>query len=287
MFTQKSPLTLFVTISIALSLSFPCSSLSASEAEGAVDPVVAAVNDMPIHKSELLSIIELYKQKTRKSSVSEDEKLELLNGIIRRKLILSQNEIDEIRNLPVIQQRLKAMEDQMAIQYYLNEKIGKKLIITNEEVEEYYRNHLDKFIALPKVMASHILLRSQDEAQAVLSKLKEGADFSELAKKYSIDLPMALEGGSMGIIEKGKSLPQIEKILFILDEGEYSDVIKSQYGYHIIRVDKIYTDKHYPIEEVSEKIKAELTKEKEAEAFNEMVGKLDGEKKIEIFKDRL
>jgi parvulin-like peptidyl-prolyl isomerase len=121
----------------------------------------------------------------------------------------------------------------------------------------------------------------------VLDKLKNGGDFTELAKAHSIDLPMALEGGSMGIIEKGKSLPQLEQVLFVLDEGEYSDIVESRFGYHILRVDKIIPEKHRPYEEVREKIKVALQKEKEAQAYDDMVGVLEKDAKIEIYKNRL
>ena len=285
--SKKSIPPLIVFFIAVLMFFIPNSSLSAAAAEASLDPVVALANNTPVHKSELHAVLEQYKKKTHKTTVTETEKLELLNSLIRRKLILSQNEITAIRQTPFIQQRVKAFEDQMVLNYYLNKKIGDKLNFSDEEMESYYWSHIDKFIAPPKVNASHILLRSQEDAQMVLNKLKNGDSFTELAKKYSIDLPMALEGGSMGTIEKGKSLPQLEEALFILDVGEISDIIKSRYGYHILRVDKIIADKHYPFKEVREKIKAELTKEKEAIAFQEMVGQLEEGKVIEIYKDRL
>ena len=254
-----------------------------------LDPtVVAVVNSQIIQKYELLAVIEEYKKKTRKKTIDPDEKLELLHGLIRRRLILAQERIAEIRQLPIIQQQVKAYEDQMVVNYYLNEKIGTRLKVNDEDMRAYYRAHLDKFIAPPRVKASHILLRTEDEAQQVMKELNAGGDFAELAKKHSIDLPMALEGGPMGTIAKGKSSPDLEKELFLLAEGEYSrNIVKTQYGYHILKVDEIITEKHYPYEDVKDKLKAAVRGEKDAQAFEEMVGEIEKDAEIEIYKERL
>ncbi|BBO70799.1 hypothetical protein DSCA_47290 [Desulfosarcina alkanivorans] len=284
---SKAILPLFILSSSSILLLMLFGPVSGSVADEPVDTVVAVVNDIPIQQSELLALIEQYKKKTHQLSIDDNEKLELLNGIIRRKLILSQSEIAEIRKTPIIRQRVKAFEDQMVLQYYLNEKIGSKLKITDHEMKKYYQAHINQFMAPPTVEASHILLRSQEDARMVLGKLKNGGNFTELAKTYSIDLPMALEGGSMGTIEKGKSLPQLEKVLFVLDEGEHSDIVKSRYGYHILQVDKIFRNRHRPYEEVREQIKGALTKEKDAQAYQDMVGVIEKDAQIEIYKNRL
>lgn len=254
-----------------------------------LDPtVVAVVNSQIIQKHELIAVIEEYKKKTRKEKVEPNEKLELLNGLIRRRLILSQERVSEIRQLPLVQQRVREYEDQLVVNYYLNEKIGRRLKVNDEEMRDYYRANLDKFIAPPRVRASHILLRSEAEAQQVLKELNAGDDFAELAKKYSIDLPMALEGGPMGTITKGKSSPDLEKELFLLAEGEYSqNIVKTQYGWHILKVDEIITEKHYSYDEVKDKLKSAVKGEKDAKAFEEMVGEIEKGADIEIFKERL
>ena len=277
----------FKAISIAV-LTFSATFVFPTSAADLDPTVIAVVNSQIVQKYELLAVMEQYKQKTHKKTLDQNEKIELLNGIIRRKLILGQERVAEIRKLPLIQQRVKAFEDQLVVQYYLNEKIGSRLQVTDEEMRQYYRDHLDKFIAPPRVKASHILLRSEAEAQQVLKALNAGGDFAELAKKYSIDLPMAMEGGPMGIIAKGNTLPALEKELFILAPGEYSqNIVKSQYGYHILKVDEIVVEKHYPYEEVREKIKSAVKGEKDAQAFEEMVGEIEKDAKIEIYEERL
>ncbi len=254
-----------------------------------LDPtVVAVVNSQIIQKYELDAVIENYKKKARKDKVEPNEKIEMLKGLIRRRLILGQERIKEIRNLPETQERVKAYEDQLVINYYLNEKVGTRLKVTDEEMRQFYQNHKDDFIAPHRVKASHIQLRSEEEAKQVLKELNAGGDFAELAKKYSIDLPDALEGGAMGTLEKGKLPPEMEKEVFLLAPGEYSqNIVKTPFGYHILRVDEIITEKHYPYETVKEKVESAVKGEKEAKLFEEMVGELQKDAEIKIYEERL
>ena len=121
----------------------------------------------------------------------------------------------------------------------------------------------------------------------MLKKLQAGESFSELAKQYSIDLPMAFEGGSMGTIAKGKTLPQLEKALFVLNEGEFSDIVETQYGWHILTVDEKIEVQYIPYEKAKERIKVILKREKEARAYDSMTQQLEKEANITIYENRL
>jgi peptidyl-prolyl cis-trans isomerase C len=159
--------------------------------------------------------------------------------------------------------------------------------VTEEEVKAYYAKNRDKVAQPPAVEASQILLRSREDAELVLKKLHDGGNFEELAKQYSIDLPMAFQGGKMGTIEKGKTLAELDKELFLLAEGETSDIVETRFGFHILRVDKAIPAGFKPYEDVSSDIKQALMREKENKAFEEMVGKLEQKSDIKIFEDRL
>lgn len=253
------------------------------------DPtVVAVVNSQIVQKYELDYVIEQYKRKTKKKKIDQNEKIELVNGLIRRRLILSQERAKEIRKLPETQLRVKEYEDQLVINYYLNEKVVTRLEVTEAEMRQFYQNNLDRFIAPHRVKASHILLRSEEDAKQVLKELNAGGDFAELAKQYSIDLPDAFNGGTMGTITKGKHAPELEEELFLLAPGEYSqNIVKSRWGWHILRVDEIITEKHYAYETVKEKVAQAVKGRKEAQLFEEMVGELQKDADIQIYEDRL
>lgn len=88
------------------------------------------------------------------------------------------------------------------------------------------------------VTASHILLKTESEAQDVLKKLKAGASFEDLARQYSVDKSSAAKGGSLGAFKRGDLLPGFENAAIALKPGEISGIIKTSLGYHIIRRDK-------------------------------------------------
>ncbi|MDL1974230.1 MAG: peptidylprolyl isomerase [Deltaproteobacteria bacterium] len=254
---------------------------------GSNDPVVATVNDIPIIKSQVDLLVPRYQREAGKKKLDNEDKKRLLQNLIRRQLILQQKSVQDFKRDEKIIKKVEEYENKLIISHFLKEQVGSKLIVSNEELEKYYQENIREFSSPPKVKARHILLRTREEADRVLSRLRKGEDFGQLAKDFSIDLPDALGGGSMGIIEKGIVLPELEKELFSLNEGGISDIVKTRFGYHILTVDKIILLKFKPFEEVRDQIKQTILRQKEANAFDEMAAKLEKDADIKIFEYRL
>jgi peptidyl-prolyl cis-trans isomerase C len=254
---------------------------------GSNDPVVATVNDIPIIKSQVDLLVPRYQREAGKKKLDNEDKKRLLQNLIRRQLILQQKSVQDFKRDEKIIKKVEEYENKLIISHFLKEQVGSKLIVSNEELEKYYQENIREFSSPPKVKARHILLRTREEADRVLSRLRKGEDFGQLAKDFSIDLPDALGGGSMGIIEKGIVLPELEKELFSLNEGGISDIVKTRFGYHILTVDKIVLLKFKPFEEVRDQIKQTILRQKEANAYNEMAAKLEKDADIKIFEYRL
>jgi parvulin-like peptidyl-prolyl isomerase len=251
------------------------------------DPVVATVNDIPIMKSQVDLLVPRYQREAGKKKLDNEDKKKLLQNLIRRQLILQQKSVQDFKSDEDLIKKVKEYENGLIISHFLKEQVGSKLKVSDEELKKYYQENIREFSSPPKVKARHILLRTREEAEIVLSRLRKGEDFGQLAKDFSIDLPDALEGGSMGIVEKGIVLPELEKALFSLDEGGISDIVKTRFGYHILTVDKIILLKFKPFEEVRDQIKQTILRQKEAKAFDEMVAKLEKDADIKIFETRL
>lgn len=251
------------------------------------DPVIATVNEIPIKKSQIDSLVSIYRKEAGKIKLDDEDKKKILQNLIRRQLILHQKAVQDLRRDEDIIKKVRNYEDNLVIKAFLGEKIGTKLKVSEEELKKYYKENIRKFSSPPKVKVRHILLRNQEEAEKVLSRLRGGEDFGQLAKDFSIDLPNALEGGSLGVIKKGEAVPGLDKALFSLKEGAFSDIVKTEYGYHILTVDKKITVKFRPFEEVKDQIRKTILRQKEAEAYNEMAAKLEKDADIKIFEDRL
>jgi peptidyl-prolyl cis-trans isomerase D len=136
-------------------------------------------------------------------------------------------------------------------------KIAAATAVTEQELQTYYDQHRDEYRVPEQVKVSHILIKTplpapgakEDEkavadartkAEGVLKELKAGGDFAKLAEKYSDDPGSAKSGGELGWIGRGRTVPEFEKAAFSLGKGQTSDLVKSSYGFHIIRVE----DKH-------------------------------------------
>lgn len=251
------------------------------------DIEVATVNGISIFKAEAEQAYQQYLIRTGKKSINAEEKQEIVRSIIRRHLILELPEVQAYKKDKSVIAQVQQFENGLVIKKYLENKVGPSVKIEEEAIKEYYNNNLSQFVMQPKVEASHILSRNREEAEKVFKMLTGGGDFTELAKQFSIDLPMAKEGGSMGTIEKGKSLPELERVLFTLKEGAHSDIIETPYGYHILMVNKIHTASYRPYEEVKGDIQKHLIRKNEAEAFNKMASELEKGSDAKIYAEKL
>jgi peptidyl-prolyl cis-trans isomerase D len=158
-------------------------------------------------------------------------------------------------------------------------KVAGAVQVTQDDLQSYYNQHRDQYRVAEQAKVSHILIKTplpgadgkvdekgvadaQKRAQDVLNQLKAGAKFEDLAKKYSEDPGSAKEGGSLGWIGKGRTVPEFEKAAFSLPKGQISDLVKSSYGFHIIRVDDRQDAHMKTLDEVKAEIEPILKQQK-------------------------
>jgi len=149
-----------------------------------------------------------------------------------------------------------------------------KVEVTAEEIKEYYESDLDKYSEPKRLKARHILFKldakavpetveaTQAKAAAVLGRLQKGESFEKLAKEYSEDKASAEKGGELGFFKKGDMIKPFEETAFALKPGELSAVIRTPYGFHIIRVDEIKEARTTSMEEARNGIAQELRADK-------------------------
>jgi peptidyl-prolyl cis-trans isomerase C len=128
----------------------------------------------------------------------------------------------------------------------------------------------------PEVRARHILVESEDEAKAVLAELKKGADFAELAKTKSKD-PGSADGGDLGYFTKDQMVPEFSEVAFKMDKGALSDPVKSQFGWHIIKVEDKRAKPAPEFEKVKDQVETYVVRKAQAE----LVTKLREQAKVE------
>ena len=170
-------------------------------------------------------------------------------------------------------------------------KIQNGVQVTHDELQAYYNQHRDQYRVAEQVKVSHILIKTplpgpdgkvdekgvaeaQRRAEDLLKQLKAGAKFEDLARKNSEDPGSAKEGGSLGWIGKGRTVPEFEKAAFSLPKGQISDLVKSSYGFHIIRVDDKQDAHMKTLDEVKGEIEPVLKQQKTQEAAQKQAEEL-------------
>jgi len=151
-----------------------------------------------------------------------------------------------------------------------------KAATTDEAMKKVYDEAAKQIEGEQEVHARHILVETEDEAKAIEAELKKGADFAELAKKKSKD-PGAADGGDLGFFTKDQMVPEFSTVAFALEPGKISDPVKSQFGWHIIKVEEKRSRKAPDFDQVKAQIETYVTRKAQAE----YVAKLRESAKVE------
>src|SRR5262249_62434944 len=131
--------------------------------------------------------------------------------------------------------KLAFAHDQTLRTEYLKSKVVAN--VTDDAAKKRFGEELAKFVPNDEIHVLHILVKPEDEAKAIIGDLDKGGDFTKIAKEKSLDPGSGPQGGDLGFIGKGKTVPEFETAAFSLDAGAYSKTpVKSEYGWHIIKV---------------------------------------------------
>lgn len=147
--------------------------------------------------------------------------------------------------------------------------IESRVIITDEEIETYFNENKETFATDAQVEASHILVDDEETAKEVAAKLADGGDFAELAKEYSTDTASAENGGELGYFGAGEMAEAFEKAAFAMMVEEISEPVKTDYGYHIIKVTGKKDAKEANLEDSTAEIKETLKQQGLSGAYTE------------------
>jgi peptidyl-prolyl cis-trans isomerase C len=213
----------------------------------------------------------------RKQFPSEDVFMQML---IQRKMTLDQVKAD-------------ARQD-MAISKLIETEIASKIAVKPEQVQDFYAKNPDQFKQDERVRASHILIafpenadavaktQAKTKAEQVLKDVKAGKDFAALAKEHSQDPGSAVNGGDLGFFQKGQMVGPFNDVAFSLAPGAISDLVETQFGYHIIKVAEKQPSRAVPLEEVRPQVEQFLQNQNREEQTETFVKSLRSKGKVEI-----
>jgi len=246
------------------------------------------VNGYVISENEFDMACMDLQRRARIQNLREQDVVAIANQLIDARLLLeeagrnnveiAETEIDQAienikQNFPSEEEFVAAMEkngdtievlrgrvkDSMSLQKLINDKFVAEVTISDEDAEKYYLANQEKFVAPKQVKASHILFKPEAEEEAVKVRqlILDGADFVEMAKEYS-ECPSKQNGGDLGFFGKGMMVPEFETAAFAAEVGAITELVKTQFGYHIIKVEDLQEGGKQELAEVMEPLKGQM-----------------------------
>lgn len=202
--------------------------------DAAADPVIAKVGATEIHESELkLAIAGLDPQLA--NLPDEQKRVAALSSIIDVKLLAADADKEGLKDSADFKQRLAFLTDRELHNAYFKKHVVDA--VTPDEVKARYEKEIAAITPEDEIRARHILVKTEEEAKAIIKDLDAGKDFIEIAKEKSTD-PNKSEGGDLGYFGKGRMVPEFEAAAFALEKGAYSkEPVKTQFGFHVIKIE--------------------------------------------------
>jgi len=225
------------------------------------NPVLAKVNGAEIRQSD----VALAEEELGPSLAQMDpatKKDNVLAFLIDMKIVAKAAEAKKIEDRDDFKARLAFTRNRLLMDNLL--AVEGKAATTEEAMKKVYEDASKQITGEQEVHARHILVETEDEAKAIEDELKKGADFAELAKKKSKD-PGASDGGDLGFFTKEQMVPEFSNVAFALEPGKISDPVKSQFGWHIIKVEEKRNRKSPEFEQVKAQIETYVTRKAQAD----------------------
>jgi peptidyl-prolyl cis-trans isomerase C len=179
------------------------------------------------------------------------------------------------------------LRDQLPVQK-VQEQVAGNTQASQEEVQKYYeQNKAAQFTTPEQRCVRHILFNKdqKEKAEEVKKQLQNGADFAQLAKQYSQDPGSAQQGGSLGCLGKGDTVPSFDQAIFNAKEGEIVGPIETQFGYHILQVTDIKQQSTQPLSQVEGQIREQLASDKQAQQFSAWIQKQEEQRHVRYLPD--
>lgn len=248
--------------------------------------VLAEVNSGSITTGDFSRELKNLPEYLKAMAATPEGRKEMLDTMIIRELILQQASKDGLDKSPEVEEKLQDLRKRLVVESFLKKKVEAESQLSDADLQKFYDQNKDKFKAPEQLKASHILVKSEAEAKDILAKIKAGGNFEELAKKNSSD-SSAAKGGDLGWFGKGAMVPPFEKAVSALKEGQVSEVVKTDFGFHIIKLTGKRDAGIRPLEEVKDQIKGAIMPQKQQEVFQKIKEELKKNAKISVKEDVL
>ena len=219
--------------------------------------VAAKVNNHIISAQDVLNAVNTLPENVKTKPLSEIYP-RIINELINKHLITKRAYNEKLDLDQNVLNLIKKNKDSILAKYWLNNYIKNET--SEENIKNFYNEYVKSFQEYTEVNASHILVKTKNEAVSIINKLKSKSQFSELAKTFSIG-PSGKNGGNLGWFGPGQMVKEFEKAAFLIEKGNISQKpIKTKFGFHVIKVNDIRNAKPKKLYEIKKNIIEKITK---------------------------
>jgi peptidyl-prolyl cis-trans isomerase C len=248
---------------------------------------LARVNGHVITLEEFEQEMERLPESAKLQMISEEGRRKFLQELINQELLLQEAKKKGLDKNKEILANVEMLKKGLIISALGEELCVGKDEVSDDEVEAYYQENKKEFV-LEKVWIRHILLKTLDEAKEIKKRLNQGEDFVTLAKQYSIWPPTKMKGGDLGYIKRGMVHKSFEQAAFALKkQGDLSDIVKTEFGYNIIRLEDKIGPRQLAFSEVQDEIRTRLRNKKREKILTTYLQDLREESQIRINEELL
>ncbi len=196
--------------------------------------VLAQVNDREITQQDVYAFLNNLGPQVAMQFQSSEGIKKLVDELVNQEVLYLNAVEAELDQEEAFKAEMEKVRENVLKQYAL-QKLLSGISATEDEIKSYYDEHKEYFVKPESIRASHILVEEEEEADEIFKEIEEGLSFEEAASKYSL-CPSKEMGGDLGEFNRGSMVPEFEEVAFSIEEGKISAPVKTQFGYHLIKV---------------------------------------------------
>lgn len=242
--------------------------------------VLATVEGKDITTQDVELFLQQLGQQRAAQFNNEEGKAQILNELVNQKLLLADAIDNKVEETEVFKKELERLKETVLTQININNLLLTAKV-SDADLEAHFEANKDKYAKAEEVAASHILVDNEEACQEIYNKIKnEDLDFATAAKENS-SCPSKEQGGSLGSFSRGRMVPEFEEAAFKMEVGEISEPVKTQFGYHIIKLDGKTPAQDVTLDQVKQTITNELMTMKQREVYVAKVEELKNKYNVE------
>lgn len=245
------------------------------------EKIVANVNGKEISRADVMKFLNDMGPQMAMQFQSPEGIKTVIDEMVNQELLYLDAVDSKMEEEQEFKEILEATKLNLLKNYAFN-KVLSNIDATEEEVSNHFNEFKDNFNKPVTVKASHILVDTEEKAQEVLTELNSDMSFADAATKYS-SCPSKDAGGSLGEFTKGQMVPEFEEAAFNMEEGSISSPVKTQFGYHIIKLDEKSPATNSTLEDVKAEVYNQVLRVKQQTHYMSRINDLKGKYKVEMF----